>query len=164
MKKDNSVLRIIDTVVSITMIAIILVVLLQVLGRTPLLKQAPHWTEELSRIIFICIVSLGSIAATMRNEFVSVDLLTSQLKGRAQLIYNTVLDFLLAGFFLILTPACIKFVQLGGKQLSPSLRINMKYIYIFILISIIGMGLAKIYRGVLGIREIKNYKEGENNE
>jgi TRAP-type C4-dicarboxylate transport system permease small subunit len=163
MKKDNAVLKVIDIVVACAMLAIIVVVMLQVIGRTPLMKQAPHWTEEMSRMIFVCIVSVGAISATMRNEFVAVDLLTSRLNGKALLIYTTILDFLSSLFFLVLIPASMKFVHLGSKQFSPSLRINMKYLHGFILIAIVGMGMAQIYRGVVGIIAIKNDKEGEKN-
>ena len=158
-ERDNIVSKGIDLIMIIAMTAIVCVVTLQVLGRTPLLKTAPHWTEELSRMIFICIVAFGSIAATMKNEFVAVDLLVSRLKGRAAAIYNIVLDILLAVFFFSLTPACLKFINLGSKQTSPSMGVNMGYLYALIFVSILGMALAKVDRVIVGFINLKKCKE-----
>lgn len=160
-KKNNIVDKGINTIMVIAMTAIVCVVSLQVLGRTPLIKTAPHWTEELSRMIFIVIVAFGSISATIKNEFVAVDLFVSKLSGRVKIIYNIILDLLTGIFFFSLTPACMKFVKLGSKQLSPSLRVNMAYIFSLILVSILGMGIAKIYRIVLGVIELKKNREAK---
>lgn len=162
MSRKNIVLKIIDIILAIAIVAIISVVTLQILGRTPLLTKAPHWTEELSRMIFVFIICVGSIAATLRKEFVSVDLLTSRLKGKPAIIFNASLEILLSVFFFSLIPACLKFIELGSRQLSPSLRINMKYLHVFILVSIVGMGLGNLYRAFLNIKDLKGYspKEG----
>lgn len=161
MKDKDIISKGIDVIMTVAMVAIVCVVTLQVLGRTPLLTKAPHWTEELSRMIFIVIVAFGSIAATMKNEFVAVDLLVSKLSGKALVIYNIFIDLLIGAFFFVLTPACIKFVNLGAKQLSPSLRINMGYLYSLIFVCILGMGFAQLYKVIKGVISLKTLKEAK---
>lgn len=159
MGEKKIVSKLIDIIMVLAMISIVCVVSLQVLGRTPILETAPHWTEELSRMIFIVIVAFGSISATLNNEFVAVDLLVSKLKGRAIIIYNIIMDAIIGGFFFSLLPACIKFISLGNKQFSPSMRINMGYIYSLIFVAIFGMGIAKVYRIICELVKLKKYGE-----
>ncbi|SNT06081.1 TRAP-type C4-dicarboxylate transport system, small permease component [Anaerovirgula multivorans] len=156
MKIKSLITKVLDILTVITFIALISVVVLQVLGRTPLLPKAFHWTEEVTRMLFLFLISVASISAVLHNEFVSVDLFTSRLQGKVLLIYNTIIHFVLGIFLLYLIPAGIKFMNLGARQLSPGLRVNMKYVHSLILLSLAGMALAHIYMGTNNLISLKN--------
>ena len=159
MRIKNAITKVLDTLTVISFILMICVVVLQVIGRTPLMPKPYHWTEEVTRMLFIFLISIGSISAVLHNEFVAVDLFISRLQGKALIIYNSFLHFIIAGFLLYLVPSGFKFMNLGARQLSPGLRVNMKYIYGLILVSIIGMGIAQVYMGLLNLMELKKKKE-----
>ncbi|TCK92743.1 TRAP-type C4-dicarboxylate transport system permease small subunit [Natranaerovirga hydrolytica] len=162
MKFKNLLIKCLDLLTFISFVILISIVLIQILGRTPLLPRAFHWTEELTRMIFIFLVSITSITAVLNNEFVSVDLITSRFTGQTKIIIDMVTHFVLGAFLLYLTPAANKFMMLGARQLSPGLRISRQYVYGFMLLCILGMGLAQVYMGIKKIIELKtNRKETE---
>ncbi|MDF1617060.1 TRAP transporter small permease [Petrocella sp. FN5] len=161
--KRNSILNkihhILEIISIVAFIALIVVVTLQIIGRTPLMNKPYHWTEELTRMIFIFLISISSITAVLHNEFVAVDVVPSLFKGRRKLIYEASVHFVVGGFLLYLIPAANKFTQLGGRQLSAGLRVNMMYIHSFVFICIVGMGIANVYIAIRKISAFKKYKE-----
>ena len=159
----NKVLRVLNILSVVIFILLIGVVALQVIGRTPLFPKPFHWTEELTRMLFILLIAVSSISAVFHNDYVAVDIVPSLFKGKSSLIYEAVINFIIGTFLLALIPAANKFTTLGARQLSPSLLVNMRYIHGLILFSIIGMGIAQIAVGVGKIRGLKNYKAKEDN-
>lgn len=154
----NKVLKVLDSLSVVIFILLIGVVALQVIGRTPLFPKPFHWTEELTRMLFILLIAVSSISAVFHNDYVAVDIVPSLFKGKSSLVYESVIHFIIGIFLLVLIPAANKFTRLGARQISPSLLVNMKYIHGLILFSIIGMGIAQIVMGVGKIRDLKNYK------
>ena len=161
MKIKTAIVKVLNFLTVVIFSALIVVVAIQVLGRTPLFSQPFHWTEELTRMLFIGLIAVGSITGVLHDEYVAVDIFSSMFKGKALIIYNSVIHFLLGAFLIYLIPASLKFMKLGARQSSPGLRINMQYIYGLILISIVGMGIAQIYKGVESVISLKNRQIGE---
>lgn len=157
----NKVLRILDSLSVVVFILLIGVVALQVIGRTPLFTKPFHWTEELTRMLFILLIAVSSISAVFHNDYVAVDIVPTLFKGKASVVYEVVIHFIIGIFLLTLIPAASKFTTLGGRQLSASLLVNMKYIHGLILFSIIGMGIAQLVVGIGKIKGLKNYKKKE---
>lgn len=156
MKVKTAIVKVLDFLTILIFSALIIVVTVQVLGRTPLFSQPFHWTEELTRMLFIALIAVGSTTAVLHDEFVAVDIIPSMFKGKALKIYNAVIHFVLGAFLLYLIPASIKFMKLGARQSSPSLRLNMKYIYGLILVCVVGMGISQVYMGIYSIMSLKN--------
>jgi TRAP-type C4-dicarboxylate transport system permease small subunit len=159
MKIKSLLIKILDTLTFISFVILISIVLLQIMGRTPLLPKAFHWTEELTRMVFIFLISITSITAVLNNEFVSVDLVTGKFTGKTKVILDMVTHFILGIFLLYLIPAAHKFMTLGARQFSPGLRISRQYVYGFILLCIVGMGLAQIYMGIKQISELRKQRK-----
>ena len=155
MKIKSLFTKVLDALTGIIFTALIAVVTLQILGRTPLLQRPFHWTEEVTRMLFIFLIAAGSITGVLHNEYVAVDIIPTMLKEKSAIIYNAVIHFIVGGFLLYLVPAGMKFTKLGARQLSPGLRFNMKYIYGLILISIVGMELAQMYMGIKSINQLR---------
>lgn len=154
MKPKQSIFSKVSTVFSgILLSSLIGVVMLQVVSRM-LFPKAPHWTEELSRMFFLAIIAWGSIVATVNNEHVSVDLLTSKIQGRVRAGIDLIMDSFIFIFLGLTIPAALKFIQLGQIQMSPSLRINMAYPHALILVSLGGMAVVKgisIVKGIVNL-------------
>ena len=61
MKIKSLFTKVLDALTGIIFTALIAVVTLQILGRTPLLQRPFHWTEEVTRMLFIFLIAAGSI-------------------------------------------------------------------------------------------------------
>jgi TRAP-type C4-dicarboxylate transport system permease small subunit len=98
------------------------------------MENAPSWTEEASRMFFIYAVSFAAGIAYKQNYYVFLDLISNKLSAasdhRLQIATN-VLVFIL---FFIITVFSISFVSIGIGERSPSLGINMAYIFVSILL------------------------------
>jgi TRAP-type C4-dicarboxylate transport system permease small subunit len=126
------------TVISFT--GMILVVSVQVFSRF-LLPQAPHWTEEASRILFIYTGSFAAGLAVKRQAYVAVDTFVNLLPPKKQLFLNCGTQLLVIAFMFLTAWLSITFVRIGATQMSSSLRIPMNYVFasIFVMTFFIGI-------------------------
>ncbi|WP_165916291.1 TRAP transporter small permease [Marinisporobacter balticus] len=141
------------TFLSVT--AMILVVLLQVFARFALPK-APSWTEELSRILFICSVAFAAPIAMKKGEFVKVDTLISILPRKVAKILEVVVDAVICAFICMVAYYAVDFVKLGSIQSSPSMGVPMAIPFsaMFIAPLFIGLyGLKKIIEGAVDLKK-----------
>jgi TRAP-type C4-dicarboxylate transport system permease small subunit len=155
----NKVIRILNILSVVIFILLIGVVTMQVIGRSPLFPQPFHWTEELTRMLFILLIAVSSIAAVFHNDYVAVDIVPSLFKGKFSLGYGALIHFIIGIFLLVLIPAAYKFTRLGARQLSASLLVNMAYIHGLILFCIVGMGIAQIVAGTQKLLALRKYKK-----
>ena len=72
-----------NTLSALAFTGIILVVVYQILGRT-FLKQPPPWTEELSRYLFIYLVTFASGSLVLRQKHVSLELFQHKLSHKVK--------------------------------------------------------------------------------
>jgi TRAP-type C4-dicarboxylate transport system permease small subunit len=126
------------TVMSFT--GMILVVSIQVFSRF-LLPQAPHWTEEASRILFIYTGSFAAGLAVKSRAYVAVDTFVNLLPPRKQLILNCGTQLVVIAFMFLTAWLSITFTRIGAMQMSSSLRIPMNYVFasIFVMTFFIGI-------------------------
>lgn len=104
------------------------VVLLQISSRY-FLPFSVHWTEEAARISFLYTVAFAAGLATRDHAFVNVDLLPISLKGRKLFILQVFLELVTLLFLVVMFVHSIRFVELGGRQTSASLRIRMWWVF-----------------------------------
>lgn len=152
----NKIIRFLNILSVVIFILLIGVVTVQVMGRSPLFPKPFHWTEELTRMLFILLIAVSSIAAVFHNDYVAVDIVPSLFKGRLALAYESLIHFIIGIFLLFLIPAAYKFTRLGARQLSASMRVNMAYIHGLILFCIIGMGIAQVVAGIQKLIAMRN--------
>lgn len=120
------------TLLSLAVMALLglsLTVLLQVASRL-FLPFTMAWTEELTRYLFIYMVSLGAGVVLHRHRNVNVELFHGALGFRGRAAYLMLISILTAGFTLIVLPEAWKYAQIGAFQTSPTLRIPMIYIFL----------------------------------
>lgn len=134
MKKiDRLVSRFLKYGTLLSTIALILSVVVQIYARF-FMDSAPSWTEEASRLFFIYAISCASGLAFKQNYFVSLDLITSRLSERG----NVLLELIVTGFvivlFSVMTIFSISYIQLGFIEKSPSLGFNMSISFSSILL------------------------------
>jgi len=118
----------------------ILVVTIQVYSRF-LLPQAPPWTEEASRILFIYTGSFAAGLAVKRKAYVAVDTFVDLLPPKKQLLLNCGTQLVVTAFMFLTAWLSTTFVSIGATQMSSSLRIPMNYVFasIFVMTFFIGI-------------------------
>lgn len=104
------------------------VVLLQISSRY-FLPFSVHWTEEAARISFLYTVACAAGLAVRDHAFVNVDLLPISLKGRKLFALQIFLEAVTLVFLIIMFIHSLRYVELGGRQTSASLRIRMSWVF-----------------------------------
>lgn len=137
------VVKVLTKILEITTVlifsALILVVLIQIIGRyTPL---SLVWTEELVRYLFIYSVAFGAPVAMEKREYIAVDLLVNFLPEKVKKYYNALIYFLLGVFSVLLITHAYDFALLGQGQTSAALGVEMFYIHLSMLITLIFISL-----------------------
>lgn len=129
-------------------------VLLQIFARF-FLKQAPSWTEEVSRLCFIFSIAFASALALKSNYYIHLDLFYSMLKEKWKRridIFILITVFLL---FLILTIGAFEFVVMGFAENSPSMGMKMGIAFSSMMI----LGIAMCYfTGLKLFKQLKKLK------
>ncbi|UFJ38922.1 TRAP transporter small permease [Brevibacillus humidisoli] len=92
------------------------------------------WMEEFIRYLFVWIVFLGIGVVYKRKGHAQVELLTAFLAKRWRRRVGIIVEMINAGFFLLLLVKGYSMLKLTNGQLSPSLQINMVWMYLSILV------------------------------
>ncbi len=124
MKKNDYIAKTLEIGAVISFAALISVVFLQVFARF-LLPQAPSWTEEASRFLFIYSVAFSAPLALKRNEYVRVDLLINKIPEKIRNRIDALINIILSLFFLLITYHGLTFASLGMIQTSPAMALPM---------------------------------------
>lgn len=110
----------------------VVVILLQIVGRYMLHDMDISWTEESARFAQIWMVFFGAGVAMQRNMHVGVDVLTGLLKGTSRK-YLIIACGVFAVVFLVVTIyGSFDLIAVGGIQKSAALNIPMSYVYFII--------------------------------
>ena len=117
-----------NTTAVLCLCGIIFVVLFQILARFAL-PQAPVWTEELSRFLFIFSIVFASATVIIKGRHVNLELFHHRLSKKGTLICNIIFNLLLTGVSVVIIPHAWKYTQVGSRQTSPAMSVNMSYIF-----------------------------------
>lgn len=124
--------------INVTILAtIVLCVSWQVAARF-IFKSPSIFTDELSRLLFICLGLLGGAYTAGQNRHLAIDLLPMSLKGRAQrnlvLIIQTII-ILFAAVIMTYGGGMLMLDTFESGQTSPALGWKMGYVYLCIPLS-----------------------------
>lgn len=124
LKIDKVVDKVLSTITTLLYIAMIVVVLLQIVGRyTPSITIS--WSEELTRLLFVYIVCLGAPLSIRYEEFADVDLIISEVAAKKKRILYIVIYALMVIFCGVMSISGLKFAEIGGKSISPAMKLPM---------------------------------------
>ena len=149
-------IRILEITVMVVIAVLVLDVVWQVITRF-ILNDPSEWTEELARMLLIWVSLLGASVGFIRKAHLGVDYFVGKLKGKPQLwveflVYLLIIAF--AGTILIYGGLTLVSDTLAMGQPSPSLQIEMGYVYLaiplsgFFLTLYAVIGLAERLRGL----------------
>ncbi|MGC3965239.1 MAG: TRAP transporter small permease [Rhodocyclaceae bacterium] len=124
--------------INIVMLAILVCcVVWQVTARF-ILKSPSIVTDELARLLFICLGLLGGAYTAGQNRHLAIDLLPMMLKGNAGRYLGIFIQLFVIAFALIIMAyggGRLALDTLHSGQTSPALGWNMGYVYLCIPVS-----------------------------
>ena len=88
---DKVLAKIEETVCLVLLTAMIAVITLQVLNQAILHIRSIVWTEEVSRILFIWSIMIGSSLAARKGDHLTVDFIYTHFKGNAKYILRVII-------------------------------------------------------------------------
>jgi TRAP-type C4-dicarboxylate transport system permease small subunit len=137
LKIKNALDKLLETLIIVSVAVLTLDVLWQVFTRF-VLKNPCTWSEELAVFMIIWVALLGSAVALGRGSHLGVDYFVSKLPEKLRIKCEFVVFFLIAAFSLTVfviggINLVISILRLG--QISPSLGIEVGYVYLAIPIS-----------------------------
>jgi TRAP-type C4-dicarboxylate transport system permease small subunit len=140
-----------ETLIMVSVAVLTLDVLWQVFTRF-VLKDPCTWSEELAVFMIIWVALLGSAVALGRGSHLGVDYFVSKLPDKLRIKCEVVVFLLIALFSLTVfviggTNLVISILKLG--QVSPSLGVQVGYVYLAIPIS----GFFMTLYSVIGMTE-----------
>jgi TRAP-type C4-dicarboxylate transport system permease small subunit len=119
---------IIEYIVRLIGVLLITTVLMQIFTRI-FFKIPFSWTDELARFTFIWYCFLGSVLTMHKKMHLGIDYFESKMKERGRFV-NRVFVYAIQIFFAtLLAYYGYKLLGIVGRQKSPIMRIQMKYMY-----------------------------------
>lgn len=140
-RKFNETLnKVVDFVSGVATFLIIVVVLVQIIGR--LIGNPAPWTEEATRFIFIWMIFLGIATGFRNSESARVTVLIDRFPKKFEMIKQALYNVFSVLFFLymIIYGFQIMMQQVNMNEMGSAFRIPMWYI-----------GIAVPVSGILGI-------------
>ncbi|SNS28226.1 TRAP transporter small permease [Tropicimonas sediminicola] len=113
--------------VGLSFALLIVVVLVQVIGRTT--GASPVWTEEMTRFALLYLAAFGVGLSFRSGDLVNVDVICENLPEPLPWVLRLVSAILTAAVALILIPHAWKFTSIGKMQTSPAMGIRMDLIH-----------------------------------
>ncbi|EJT01992.1 TRAP transporter small permease [Rhizobium sp. CCGE 510] len=127
--KYSSLTRILELLCATILVAIILMIFANVVGRY--FFHAPlHWSDELAQYLFLWLSYLGALAALMKGRHYSVTLLIDLLPKPMAIAVKALSHIVVIVIFAILIWYGWKMVNILQFQKTPALRMSVYYFYI----------------------------------
>jgi len=117
------------------MVAFTVIGFLQVFFRV-VVQNPISWSEEACKYLFVWSTMLGAVLVSANNEHFSVDMLTTLMPKKIQLLFKYLLSYTLIFIFsLILIVFGFQLVFINTVRVTPALGIKIMYVYLIIPIS-----------------------------
>lgn len=119
----------IDTLVTLILLTLIIVVFIQVFSRY-VLNDPKTWTEELARYLFVWLVFTGSAVVFRENRHLSIDYFVSFFPTKVRRIVSVVINVIIAIFIVMALYHSNRLLTITSYQTSPTLMVPMSWIYL----------------------------------
>lgn len=91
--------------------------------------QPPAWTEEVTRLCFIYIISFAAGLAVRDKAFVNVEVLITRLPGKARRWLELIIHLVIIFFMIVFLFYSVDFVKMGSVQQSVVLQFPLSYMF-----------------------------------
>lgn len=121
--------RILSVICAALMGMMTLLVTYQVVMRY-VLNNPSTWSEDTLTYSFVWMSLLGAALVFGERDHMNLSLLTDKLKGKPKYVLEIATELVIAGIcYVILLKGGMTFMNIGKLQVSPTLHINLHYIY-----------------------------------
>jgi TRAP-type C4-dicarboxylate transport system permease small subunit len=118
--------------------AMMVCVLTEVVARN-IIEVPTTWVEELSRLLFIYTIFIGSASAWYRGSHIIINILPRRLKARPQRILKIVVEVMTLIFLLCAWGGAIYMMVYNYSATSTALEISISYFYLGLFIGVTGI-------------------------
>lgn len=125
MRVFNSVLK---YVLASMMFVLVCLTFYQIVMRF-VFNSPPSWTEETIRFLFVYVSLVGAGVGIMEHSHIGIDIIVNLLPEKARNVIQILIHLSIMGFGGFLLKASWPLLMMTRRQLSPSLRIPMCYVY-----------------------------------
>lgn len=116
-----------ETVPSIALAAMFLVVIYQIFMRDVLLRP-PTWADELARYLYIWMVFLGAALVSRRGHQIGMDYFPARLSGRRRALLLLVHEAGAIAFLLYALKSSVEFLRFFYRIPSPAMEMPSGYL------------------------------------
>ena len=134
----RNLVRIFDFTALICFSVMVLCVLTEVVARN-VIHVPTTWVEELSRLLFIYTVFIGSASAWFRGSHIMINILPRRLKPRPQRILKLVTEMMTLVFLLCTWGGAIYMMAYNYAATSTALEISISFFYLGLFIGVTGI-------------------------
>lgn len=149
----NTVITILKALVVLFCTALVATVTLQIFGRY-FFKAPLPWTEELSRMLMVLIVTAAAPLAAYYDRYVRVDVVFAHFPSKAKETYVAIMDIVVAVFLLMVAYHAVSLMVVGRLQKTPVLSVSMGVLYGAMVVCPGLSALCFIYRSVENFRRL----------
>ena len=130
MKKINDCIfkYLINPVVKLSGVALLLVILLQIFGRT-FMKNPPPWTEEMSRFIFLWYCFLGCAVTLREKQPLGLDYFYNKFNVKVRRTIDIIIQILTLVFGGYCAFYGTTLLDVVRKRVAPITRLSMRWFY-----------------------------------
>ena len=119
---------VIKWVIIIASVLMVVCMAYQVITRY-LFHRGNVWSEELTRLLCIWTVLLGSAVAIREKGHLQIDALTNLFHGKKKNVIDAVIDIVVLIFIVIMIKYSIELCRSVGSATSAGLKVSKVYIY-----------------------------------
>ncbi|MGJ9460350.1 TRAP transporter small permease [Oceanobacillus sp. CF4.6] len=134
-KTITDVLNRILLVFSLTVLAMMVIIIIYQVFARQILQAAPAWTEEISRLLFVWVSFLGVAYGFKEKLHIAVGLVVNALPDKVQDIFDYFAKILIIGFGVILIYYGWQFTILTGNSTMPATGLPSSALYVIIPVS-----------------------------
>lgn len=134
----RNLVRLYDLMALICFCAMMACVLTEVFARN-VIKLPTTWVEELSRLLFIWTIFLGSASAWYRGSHIIINVLPRRLSDRPRRILKLVVELGTLIFLVCTWGGAIYMMVYNYEATSTALEISISYFYLGLFIGVTGI-------------------------
>lgn len=155
---ENAVMAVMKWAIILSMAGMVVVVFLQI-GTRYLFSFSLGWSEEVARLLFICIVFLGTAILARHQQHLTVTAVVDLFPKRIR--------HLAAAFAALVGLICCRYLVQGAwdtllrewDQLTPALRFPMGVIYTIILLAVSLLTIWLLVVFLINLRQFRDERE-----
>lgn len=145
MKFLDSAMLVLEKILAVMVALMVLLVFANVLTRY-IFHVSIAWSEEVARFLFVAIIGIGAVVATVRDEHLNVDFFAYFNSPKITKFFKGVAMILTAISLGVLVFGGTQLVQLGMGHPAPVTGIPLGYITLVVVVSMAAMLGIVIYK------------------